>query len=81
MNTIFKKDGYICYLERDKYETIEQFIDRGNFIVSQKPSNMEEYQKALTYSRIMVNVKYSGAKYTNTIMDILDKMLINCYKF
>ena len=81
MDRIFAKNGYICYLDQDVYETLEQFIQRGNFIVSQKPLSIEEYQKALTYSRIMINVKYSGAKYNSNIMDILEQMLTNYYVY
>lgn len=72
--TFFKKDDCICLVERNEGESMEHFIDRGNFIVAQKPQNDKEYELVLKYSYIYTNVKYLHCEYTDDIMTDLKKM-------
>jgi len=76
MKQIFSKNGSFIILEKDIYEPHEHFIDRGNFIVSQQPKNNSEFTQALVYSRIFVNVKYNRAKYSDEVMEILEKKVL-----
>ena len=76
---MFIKDGKICFIETDKHEPKQYYLERGNFVVSQKINSIEDYEKIVTYSRIMINVKYMGATYDKTIMKELNNLLNNCY--
>ena len=64
---IFYKNGYYCKVNRDIGESYEDFINRGNFVVSQKFSTIEQYNKILTLSRIWVNIKYNNSSYRKEI--------------
>jgi hypothetical protein len=71
----FIKDGHICYVVKDSYEPTEYFLERGHFIVSQKPNSKEEFNIAVLYSRILINVRYHGAVYNSEAMIKLESML------
>lgn len=70
----FKKNGSVVYVVQDDGEPEEQFIDRGEFIVSQAPSNDEDYELATRISRIYRNHKYSRSEYSSTIMKQMESM-------
>lgn len=71
-NRIFYKDGHYCKISRDLGESYETFINRGNFIVSQKPTNKEQLDKLQVMSRIWINIKLSKSMYSEQIhKDIL----------
>lgn len=78
--SIFIKDGYICWLDKEQYEPMEHFMERGNFVVSLKPENINSYNDAANYSRVIINVKYNGAKYNDDVMNKLISMSSNQYK-
>ena len=69
--SIFIKQGYVCKLEKDINEFDEHFQTRGLFLVSQKPTNQMEYQKAILFSRIYANYKFLGCIYDDQIMNEL----------
>lgn len=70
----FHKDGYVCPLFKDKCESIEQYNIRGKFVVSQKPKSQKEYDEAVKYSRILINVKLYKCIYDSKIMENLKNM-------
>lgn len=71
---VFRKGTVICLVNQNQAENIDKFIDRGNFIVSQKPQNNKEYDKAVLYSNIYSNVKYLSCEYSVGIMKELREM-------
>lgn len=75
----FIKNGYVAILTRHTTEPKEYFLERGNFIVSQQPKTKEEYEEAINYSRIMVNVKYHGSEYNKEVMTKLKEMMDRSY--
>ena len=72
--TIFEKDGYVILLKKDIGEPTEHLVERGYFVVSQKPKTQEEYDIAILYSRIYINKKYKKCKYGDTIENKLMDM-------
>ena len=78
INMIFKKRGHVIILTRDK-EPIEWFVNRGYFVVSQFPNSIEEYNNAVTYSRIYVNKKYKKCGYSEKIEKRLRNMTKNMF--
>lgn len=77
---IFKKNGYVCNVERDKNELDEHLNTRGLFIVSQKPKTLQEYNTLVLYSRCYINFKYNGCEYAHQLMEILKQMENNMYE-
>jgi hypothetical protein len=73
----FIKNGYYCILNRDKGESYEKFIERGYFIVSQKPTNSKDLDKYTTYSRINNNIIYNKCTYNNDIHLLITEMIKN----
>jgi hypothetical protein len=71
---IFKKQGFICDVKRDKNELDDHFMTRGIFVVSQKPKSLNEYNMVILYSRCYINVKYNKCQYSVGVMDILKNM-------
>lgn len=65
----FRKNGYICVIEKDEHEPMQYYIERGYYVCDQKPHNKREYDKAVRNSRIMINIKYLGASYSKEVMD------------
>ena len=76
----FEKDGYVILLEKDVEEPIEHHIERGYFVVSQKPKTKEEYDNAVLYSRIYINKSHKQCKYSEKIEKIVTKMCENMLK-
>ena len=79
-NRIFFKDGYFCDIEKDPSESLENYIKRGNFVVSQKPKNSQELEYAKKISRVWINFKTSNCQYSdqiNKIMCDMEKNLFN----
>jgi hypothetical protein len=70
----FKKNGFIVKLTRDQGEPDEHFVERGEFVVSQKPGRSDEYQNAVRLSRIYRNNKHDKAVYSPNIMGQLEMM-------
>jgi len=76
---LFRKDGYYYIMEKDDDESYEDFIERGNFIVSQKSKDIKELEKINTYSKIWINYKKLGCEYTREIMNQLNIYEKNLY--
>lgn len=75
----FKKGNFSCLIQRKKNEPIDVFMDRSNFIVSQRPIDNKDLTKILIFSNIYANVKYLNCSYEGSIMNELDKMIENCW--
>jgi len=75
----FYNDGFIIKLEQDLNEPQDKYIERGYFVVCQKPKSVEEYLKAKKYSRIYINNKYLGCEFTEKVMEELNKMKENLF--
>lgn len=76
---LFRKDEYYYIMEKDDDESYEDFIERGNFIVSQKSKDIKELEKINTYSKIWINYKKLGCEYTREIMNQLNIYEKNLY--
>ena len=74
-NKIFVKDGYYIILKKEDDEILEHFIERGQFLVSQKEKDLNEIKKINTYSKIWINIKYLNCSYDNAIVNQLNKYL------
>jgi hypothetical protein len=70
---IFMKNGFYCKIEQDENETREHFYERGNFIVSQKPSTESDLNQAIKFSKIWLNILYLGCEYSDEILCKLKK--------
>lgn len=73
--SIFIRNNYLYKVEREPAESVENFIDRGYFIVAQKPNTIKEYEDTVKMSKIMINVIVKGAQYDTDIMTKLSTML------
>jgi hypothetical protein len=71
----FELDGFLCCLTKDLGESTEHYVQRGYFVVSQKPQTEEEYDDAVLFSRIYIHVKHKGCEYDESIMKKLDSMI------
>lgn len=67
MKKIFYKNGYYCIVDRDINESYDVFIKRGDFIVSQKPSNKDELDEYIRLSRLWINMKLYNLQYNEEI--------------
>lgn len=72
--SIFRKGSVIVIVDKNENEPMEQFIERGNFIVKQNPRNDSEYEKYVLFSRIYMNIKYLGCEYDPNIMKEINVM-------
>lgn len=75
----FRKDNIIINIKKYSTESEEHFRERCLFITSQRLSNKNDLNKAITYSRIYINHKYFSCGYSENIMNELDKMIKNIY--
>lgn len=78
MRRLFKKNGHIVILEHNEYEPLEEVIERGYFVVSQKPLTKVDYELANIYSKIYVNHVYKNCHYNSEVMKKLEEMMSNC---
>ncbi len=76
--SVFRCGNTICIVAKNEAENMDIYLDRGNFIVSQKPKNDSEYNKILLYSNIYINCKYLGCSYNKNIMDEMYNMREKC---
>ena len=70
----FIKNGFFCTLTRDLGESYEQFMERGFLVISQKPTNLRDLEKYITYSRIMNNIKVHKCTYDKDIHLLIETM-------
>ncbi len=75
MAEIFRKGKYMYRVSIEQNEPRQYFLDRGNFIARLTPKSEQEYDEAVRYSRIYINVKYGKCEYSQPIMDRLSFLL------
>ena len=75
MQKLFHKENQVCIIEYDENEPMEFVNERGYFVINQKPETQEEYNKAILYSNIFINVKFRGCEYNDKVMAILKSMM------
>ena len=63
----FIKNGQLVVLDSDPGELYQHHSERGMFVVGQHPTNQQEYDEAVKYSRILINSKYLKCTYSNQI--------------
>lgn len=71
MNGLFFKNKSYVSISRDKFESRESFNERGWFVCNRNPQTNQEYLESVRLSRIYVNVKLKGMKYSDDIMKLL----------
>jgi hypothetical protein len=76
---MFNKNGFICKIDRDSNESLELWYNRGWFVVSQQSKNIDEYNEAIKFSRIWINITKYGCKYDDSIVNRLDELLNNVW--
>jgi len=75
----FIKDGQFCCVPIDMNNTPEQQSFKGYAIVSQKPKNMEDFDKNELLSKYLLNIKYLHCSYSKNINEQCLKMLDDIY--
>lgn len=75
---IFRNGDMMYFVERNEAENIDMFLDRGNFIASQKCGE-EDLERIIVYSNMYVNSKYLGCVYELVEMEVIDMMVRKCY--
>lgn len=73
--SLYHKNKTICIIAQNKNEPTEHFIDRCNFITSQKINNDNDYNRIITYSKVYTNTKYLGCSYDNITTKTLNEMI------
>lgn len=68
------KNGKYYSINIDNNEPYEHFIERANFIMSQK-NIKNDYNSIIIFSRIMINIKYYKSIYNKEIMDKVKEMM------
>lgn len=69
---IFHKNGYFLQLTKEENESIDTFIERGNYIVNMKPKNRDEIDKYIVYSKIWINNKKYQNEYDSELIKNVD---------
>tara|TARA_B110000037_G_scaffold85685_1_gene101636 strand:- start:762 stop:1001 length:240 start_codon:yes stop_codon:yes gene_type:complete len=69
----FKKDNITIILTKEESESINNFIERGYFIIYQDniDTNLDYY---ILLSKIWINIKYKKCIYNQNIMNLINKM-------
>jgi len=71
---VFEKKGYLVQIVQDSGEPLEHYIERGYFVASQQPLTRKEYDTAILFSRIYINMKYKKCGYSDGITKKLEMM-------
>jgi hypothetical protein len=64
---LFKKEGFAILVSQELGEPYEHFLERGYFVVSQKPNNITELEEAIKYSKIYMNKKMDRCEYSTEV--------------
>lgn len=62
---IFRKNGYFLKLAKEENESIDTFLERGNYIVNMRPQNKEDIDKCSVYSKIWIEKKLHNNEYNH----------------
>lgn len=72
--SIFIKNGHFCVVQKNPVEIPEHYMHRGYAIISQKPSTQEEFDKYVTLSNYLNNIKFLGCMYEDSINNACKEM-------
>lgn len=72
--SIFMKNGHFCVVQKNPVEIPEQYTHRGYAIISKKPTTQEEFDKYVTLSNYLNNIKFLGCTYVDSINDACKEM-------
>jgi len=70
----FYKNGKICILEKNKYDSCEIHAYKGQFMVSHIDTNIEdedEYENLVVLSNIYANIIFKKCEYNRNVMNKL----------
>jgi len=66
-------NGYIYFVQKDTYETLELLSSRAWFIAKHCPKTIEEFLYYQYYSYYWINVNILGCTYSKDIMRIVEE--------
>lgn len=78
MNGLVRKGNIICIVKRNEGENIDVFLNRANFIVSQKLNNNKSYNEIVILSNVYANMEHLKCDYSTTIKKKIDDMQKKC---
>lgn len=75
--------GFKCFcngqnmiqLKPNSIEPSEHTTERALFVMGLQPQTQQEYERALVWSNIYINVKYFRCEYDPQVMGILNNMI------
>ena len=70
----FLKKGNLVLVNKELGESQENYIKRGYFVVSIYPHIISDYDKAIKYSRLFINIKYNKSVYSDTLMKQINEL-------
>ena len=73
MEQVFIKDGLLVTLTKDEIEPLEKFVERGYFVVSQKPDS-KNLDKIETLSKVHSNMIHEDCSYSKNLMRTVQQM-------
>ena len=76
----FRKNNISFILRKNKFESTDNFVKRGNFIISQNKNNLiNNFDEIELYSNLWINYRVKGCKYKNNIIKNIIKLENNIY--
>jgi len=75
----FLKRGNLVVIKKELGESQEYFIKRGYFVASIFPHIISDYEEAIKYSRLFINIKYHRAIYSNSLVNKITELEKNLY--
>lgn len=70
---LFFKKGHCCIVKQGKHESYDNFLERGNFVVSQKITDRKKYDDIIVKSYVYINIK-NGLIYEKKLMDKIEEL-------
>ena len=64
----FLKRGNLISIDKELGESQEHYIRRGYFVASIYPHIISNYDEAVKYSRLFINIRYNKAVYSDSLM-------------
>lgn len=76
MKYFFKLNNNYITIEKDEGESKERFTERCYFILKYIEENkIEKKEEVITLSRVWANIKFDKCKYTDSLMNLLEKYI------
>lgn len=70
----FLKKGNLVSINKESGESQEIYIKRGYFVASIYPHVIPDYDQAIKYSRLFVNIKYNKSTYNDSLMKQINEL-------